>query len=243
MLIISECMLVPLSGSIDFRTVPLLKEHLDRLDKAKVKRIVLDFKDVTYLDSSGLALILNKFKEIQRRGGNLTLYNVGPEILHKLRIGRLVDIISTTPIKASTEIKPLSKGALPLNRLALCVGEKNLEDARAELRQLFETLPIEGEGVYDLTLAAGEAMGNFILHTPAKGGFITVEIFDDRIIIEAVDDGPGYELADDESPTTTLEHGRGIKIMRMLCDQVKIKRKTHGEGTIVKMVKLFPELG
>lgn len=242
MLIISECMLVPLSGSIDFRTTPLLKEHLDRLDKAEVKRIILDFKDVTYLDSSGLAFILNRFKEIQRRGGNLSLNNVSPEILRKLRIGRLVDFIPTNPVKAPAEIKPLPKGTLPVSHLALRIDENNLEGARVELRQLFEALPISENEVYDLTLAAGEAMGNFILHTPGKVGFITVEVFDDRIVIKAVDDGPGYELADDESPTTTLEHGRGIKIMRMLCDQVKIKRKIHGEGTIVKMVKLFSEV-
>lgn len=241
MLIISDCMLVPLHGNIDFKTVPALKLHLDHMQKAGVKRIILDFQNVTYLDSSGLALILNKFREMKATGGNLALNNVPSPIMHKLRLGRLIDLMPTVPVKEKAEIKPLPKGVLPLNRLALRIDEENLEYAREELRKLFNALPLDEDEIFDLTLAAGEAMGNFILHTPAKVGFITVEVFEDRIHVEAVDDGPGYEIGENESPITTLEHGRGIKIMRMLADSVKIKKKTNNPGTIVKMVKLFSQ--
>ena len=39
----------------------------------------------------------------------------------------------------------------------------------------------------------------------------------------------------------TLEHGRGIKIMRLLCDDVEIKKKPVGHGTIVRLVKMLQQ--
>ena len=35
------------------------------------------------------------------------------------------------------------------------------------------------------------------------------------------------------------ERGRGIKLMRMLVDNVEVARRTDGAGTRVRMVKLF----
>ncbi len=239
MLIITDCMLVPLRSSIDFATAPALKAHLDAMQRGGVKRVILDFDQVTYLDSSGLAVIINKFKDMQCTGGTLTFCNVSEPILKKLRLGRLLDIIPTIPKKSRIEIKPLPKGTLPRNRYALRIDERSLEFAREELRSFFQQLPLSTDEVFDLTLATGEACGNVVLHTPSKIGFVTIEVFDDRINIEVVDDGPGYEIGQDELPPQTLDHGRGIRIMRMLVDNVRIKKKINGPGTIVKMVKLF----
>ena len=40
-------------------------------------------------------------------------------------------------------------------------------------------------------------------------------------------------------PVASEERGRGIKLMRMLVDNVEVARRTDGAGTRVQMVKLF----
>lgn len=239
MLIITDCMLVPLQESIDFKKAPALKLHLDEMQRGGVKRIVLDFDQVSYLDSSGLAMLLNKLKDMQRSGGTLSFINVAEPIMNKLRLARLIDLIPVVPKKKKSEIKPLPKSVLPTERYALKIDESSLEGAREDLRSFFTTLPLSSEEVFDLTLIVGEAIGNVILHTPAKIGFVTIEVFPDRMHVEVVDDGPGYEIGENELPIPTLDHGRGIKIMRLLADSVSIAKKPNGIGTVVKIVKLF----
>ena len=56
------------------------------------------------------------------------------------------------------------------------------------------------------------------------------------------DCGCGFELAGDEEPPETgpcAERGRGIRLMRLLADSVSIAHKSSGEGTVVRLVKLF----
>ena len=58
-------------------------------------------------------------------------------------------------------------------------------------------------------------------------------------MIEVVDRGVGYSIDGSSEPVTTEERGRGIKLMRMLVDNVEVARRTDGAGTSVRMVKLF----
>jgi anti-sigma B factor antagonist len=45
-------------GDIDLATVDSLRRHIDRCVAAGNKRVVLDLRDVTFMDSTGLHLIL-----------------------------------------------------------------------------------------------------------------------------------------------------------------------------------------
>jgi anti-anti-sigma factor len=45
-------------GEIDLATVPVVDEHLSELQAAGVKQLTLDLRDVSFLDSTGLRMIL-----------------------------------------------------------------------------------------------------------------------------------------------------------------------------------------
>jgi len=55
-----ERVLVAPSGEIDLSTVPTLRKRLDEMQAAGYSRVVLDLRDVTFLDSSGLKMILDE---------------------------------------------------------------------------------------------------------------------------------------------------------------------------------------
>ncbi len=240
MLIISDCMLVPVQGNLDVVTAPALKGHLLELVDGGCKRIVLDMEKADYVDSTGLASILTVVRAARSRGGSLTLVNVSERVMHALGVGCLLPFVPCSARRRPLgPVPPLPPGASPLRRLTLRIMPENLEMARDCLRELLEGLPLEESEVFDMTLAAGEAMGNCVLHPPQGTGFLTVAVYPDRLVMEAVDNGPGFEIGDDEEPVVTLEHGRGIKIMRLLCDSVEIHAKPFGHGTVVRLVKLF----
>ena len=49
-----------LAGEIDINTAPQLKKTFDKLVGAKTGKIVMNFKDVSYVDSSGLATLVHQ---------------------------------------------------------------------------------------------------------------------------------------------------------------------------------------
>ena len=69
---------VRLRGDIDHHSVKRLKESLDKLIETKrPRRLVLDFESVSLTDSSGIGLVIGRYKTMRSQGGELFLKNVG----------------------------------------------------------------------------------------------------------------------------------------------------------------------
>jgi anti-anti-sigma factor len=242
MLIIPDCMLVPVEGDIDIATVPALRHHLDKLIDGGCQRIILDMAQTTYIDSTGMALILTTSRSLRSRGGLLSLSNVTQPVMHSLAISRLCDFIPCTQARpVHGDVIPLPSDSMPVSRVTVPVRRDRLAEARKRLTQVLDTLPFSSEEVFDTVLAAGEAMGNAVDHTDGANVFMTICVYSDRVVVEVTDTGAGFELADDEDVPTYLERGRGIKIARMLADKVEIRRRSVGHGTIVTLTKMFKQ--
>lgn len=78
-----DAVYIALSGDLDLSTLDQLKEALDgRLDGA-AERVVMDLRELTFLDSSGLRLILSLHASLQEGGGRLVLVK-GPRRVHRV---------------------------------------------------------------------------------------------------------------------------------------------------------------
>lgn len=55
-------------------------------------KIVLNLKDVDYIDSSGLAELVSSLTSTSGRGGNLRLLNLQKKVADVLRIARLAEV-------------------------------------------------------------------------------------------------------------------------------------------------------
>lgn len=78
---IGDNLLIELSGDIDEFSSRTLRVEMDKLMEAPRLRIVtLDMRGVTFVDSTGLGLILGRYKKLKSRGAELTLKNVPPQI-------------------------------------------------------------------------------------------------------------------------------------------------------------------
>jgi serine/threonine-protein kinase RsbW len=103
--------------------------------------------------------------------------------------------------------------------------------------------PLRQEVLGDLKLALTEACTNSVRHA-YTGGEGTVEILyelhDDRLVVEVVDEGEGFEpptapsnaLDDDE----LSEGGLGIAIIEALADEFEIRERAQG-GSFLRFVK------
>lgn len=73
-----------ISGEIDHHMAKGLREKIDFAAQSNTpETLVLDFGDVTFMDSSGIGLIMGRYKLITELGGKLHVANV-PKHLQKI---------------------------------------------------------------------------------------------------------------------------------------------------------------
>ena len=65
---------VSLSGELDQRMAARVREEIDALiDDQRVRRLVFDVSDLEFMDSSGIGLIIGRYKRLSRRGGSVAV--------------------------------------------------------------------------------------------------------------------------------------------------------------------------
>jgi anti-sigma B factor antagonist len=88
---------VSISGDIDLETSPKLREFLKPKSSKKTPLLLLDFSEVNYIDSSGLATLIEYFQVVRGFGGKLALASLSPRVKNVFEIVRLEQIFSLHP--------------------------------------------------------------------------------------------------------------------------------------------------
>ncbi len=61
-----------LSGELDHHSSADVRTAVDKaMDTFRVKHLILDFSRVTFMDSSGIGVVLGRYNKVQERGGRL----------------------------------------------------------------------------------------------------------------------------------------------------------------------------
>lgn len=98
-----NCLIVYVTQDLDHHAVTYLREQSDRLIQAgNVRHIIFDFQDVDFMDSSGIGLIMGRYKRVMFRGGKAAVSRVGEEVERIFRLSGLYKIIEkyATPEEA-----------------------------------------------------------------------------------------------------------------------------------------------
>lgn len=86
-------MLASVHGEIDLHNSPDLRGQVLRLlDKAKPKKLILNLRDVPYMDSSAIAVLVETLQKIRKTGGSVYLTDLQPRVKGLLEIARLETI-------------------------------------------------------------------------------------------------------------------------------------------------------
>lgn len=78
------CLRVKLPGELDHETSEKVKEETeDIMEKNHVNRMILDFKDTIFMDSSGIGMIMSRYRALGMRRGCIVAESVN-ERIHKI---------------------------------------------------------------------------------------------------------------------------------------------------------------
>jgi anti-sigma regulatory factor (Ser/Thr protein kinase) len=133
------------------------------------------------------------------------------------------------------------RASLPSSELRLPAELSQLAAARTFARQAAAAYGFDGDGCYEFAYAVNEAVTNAIRHgRPDERGFIRVTISAeaDRLTCAVRDCGTFIPPAEGPAACCDMaaEHGRGLALMRILMDEVRVH--TFSGGTIVCLSKV-----
>ena len=70
-----------LQGEIDHCAAPRLRSEIDmKCEDLRPARLVLDFGGVSFMDSSGIGLIMGRYRTVSLLGGRLEVVNIPPQL-------------------------------------------------------------------------------------------------------------------------------------------------------------------
>ncbi|MDA8193286.1 MAG: anti-sigma factor antagonist [Thermaerobacter sp.] len=99
---------VAVSGDLDLKTAAPLREALDGLiNRYPDRQLVLDLAEVDFVDSSGLGVILGRYRKLSASGRSMALSGVKPPVWMVLE---LAGVLSIMPVSEYLPRNPVRDG-------------------------------------------------------------------------------------------------------------------------------------
>ncbi len=76
-----------LSGEIDHHSAKQMREAIDTAVELNMPTLlILDFKDVSFMDSSGIGLVMGRYRNLVKTGAELHIVGAPPNIYKVLKL-------------------------------------------------------------------------------------------------------------------------------------------------------------
>lgn len=100
-LLVPEPNVLALQGEIDLHEAPRLREGVRKALDRQPGVLFIDLTGVTFIDSSGLAVLVEAMQRINGYGGNLALYGIQGTVETIFHIARLDQVFRIFPDEAA----------------------------------------------------------------------------------------------------------------------------------------------
>ena len=89
-----DAVTVVIAGELDHFAAPQIRRMLDDVIRDPVVTdVVLDLEKLTFMDSSGIGVLLGRLRILQSRGGTLSVRNMQPSVEKLFRLSGLQRVI------------------------------------------------------------------------------------------------------------------------------------------------------
>ena len=90
----NQILIIHLPKELDHHNCRDLRYETDLLfSENYISKVVFDFSRTEFMDSSGIGVILNRYKQMIQSGGKVTIYGAGYQVQRVLAIGGILKIV------------------------------------------------------------------------------------------------------------------------------------------------------
>jgi stage II sporulation protein AA (anti-sigma F factor antagonist) len=85
---------IRLAGELDHHTAEELRQRVtSKIEENKINHIILNLEKLSFMDSSGLGVILGRYKQIKSNGGEMVVCSISPAVKRLFDMSGLFKII------------------------------------------------------------------------------------------------------------------------------------------------------
>ena len=90
----NRTLILKIDGEIDHHSCEQIKKEADyEIQKNAPKKLTFDFKNVNFMDSSGIGMIMGRYKSIQKNSGKVAITGLQPTVKKIVQMSGLHKIL------------------------------------------------------------------------------------------------------------------------------------------------------
>lgn len=91
-----DVLIVDFVGEVDHHYASEIKVKVDyKIERERISKVILNFEDVTFMDSSGIGTVVGRYKKMKARDGYLCIANIKSTVKRVFELSGLFKIIDT----------------------------------------------------------------------------------------------------------------------------------------------------
>lgn len=91
---IKNKLIVNLVGELDHHSAEEVRAKIDdRIDRENIKEVILNFSKVTFMDSSGIGVVIGRYKKLQNKSADIAVSNLSASVKKVFQLSGLFKII------------------------------------------------------------------------------------------------------------------------------------------------------
>lgn len=92
--IVNRCLIIGLKGELDQHLADKIRLETEKyFERYMIKYIIFNFENVAFMDSSGIGMIMGRYRQVNRIGGKVFVVNVNNSMNRILEMSGLLKIV------------------------------------------------------------------------------------------------------------------------------------------------------
>lgn len=89
-----DVLIIKLMGELDHHSAEEVRIKIDnKIDETGLNKVVFDFSGVNFMDSSGIGVIIGRYKKVKELNGKVAIISLKPHVKKIFELGGLFKII------------------------------------------------------------------------------------------------------------------------------------------------------
>ena len=91
---INDKLVVALVGELDHHSAEEVRVKIDdRIDRDNIKKVILNFRNVTFMDSSGIGVVIGRYRKLKNKAGHISVVEINKRVDKVFALSGLYKII------------------------------------------------------------------------------------------------------------------------------------------------------
>lgn len=87
-------LVIKLNGELDHHTAEEIRDEIDKeIDNKNIKNIIFDLEDMDFMDSSGIGVVIGRYKKVHKLGGKAAVINMNNRVERIFKMSGLFNIV------------------------------------------------------------------------------------------------------------------------------------------------------